>query len=164
MIFSFLLIQFVQGIITECQGEVTQFSYQVSGFNCQNGYTSTINFPDSFSNIPKLIFHPSLFDFASISSTQPTAKIEIVSVTLTDFQIKLTCPYQRINTYNLRWYAIDDQRLIVINEFNLNPIGAKSFTFQNPNIKKAILSIVGVGYKASFDMGLSLILLLHQQL
>ncbi|CAD8180476.1 unnamed protein product [Paramecium pentaurelia] len=156
MIFQFLLIQFTQGIITESSGEVTQFSYQVSGFNCQNGYTSTINFPDTFANIPKLILYPSLFDFASITSNQPIAKIEIVSLTLTNFQIKLTCPQQRINTYTLKWYAIDDQRLIVINEFNLNPLASKSFTFQNPNIKKAIVSIIGIGYKGSFEVTLSI--------
>ncbi|CAD8077018.1 unnamed protein product [Paramecium primaurelia] len=156
MIFQFLLIQFTQGIITESSGEVTQFSYQVSGFNCQNGYTSTINFPGSFANIPKLILYPSLFDFASVNSNHPIAKIEIVSLTLTNFQIKLTCPYQRINSYYLRWYAIDDQRLIVINEFNLNPIATKSYTFQNPNIKKAIVSIIGIGYKGSFEVTLSI--------
>ncbi|CAD8192785.1 unnamed protein product [Paramecium octaurelia] len=162
MILEFLLVAITQGIITKSKGELTEFTYTTSGFVCQNGYSTskTIAFPDSFANVPKVIFVPTILDFASFSSSQFTVKLEILSVSLTNFQIKITCPSKKVNTYRLSWYAIDDSRLEVINEsindINLNPVGSKQYSIQNPNIKKATAMIHSYGINGALSITLTI--------
>ncbi|CAK89433.1 unnamed protein product (macronuclear) [Paramecium tetraurelia] len=162
MMLEFLLVAITQGIITKTYGEVADFSYTTSGFVCQNGYSTskTITFSGSFANVPKIIFVPTIFDFASFSSSQFTVKLEILSVSLTNFQIKITCPTKKVNTYKLSWFAIDDNRLEVINEaindININPVASKQYSIQNPNIKKAIASIHSYGINGALDITLSI--------
>ncbi|CAD8053558.1 unnamed protein product [Paramecium primaurelia] len=157
MILQFLFIQLTQGIITQTAGAFNEFVWNAPGFLCQNGFTKTgnINFQDSFANIPKIIIVPNVLDITPVFTNQIIVQIDIVSVTLTGFSIKITCPNNKVGTYQMRWFAIDDSRIEVINELNLNPIASKQYPIQNPNIKKAIVSILNFGYNGPFDVGLS---------
>ncbi|CAD8107211.1 unnamed protein product [Paramecium sonneborni] len=165
MILKLLLFQITLGIITYDSSEYRAFEYQTSGFVCQNGFTqtATILFSDTFANIPQLIIFPFSQDYTSVGSNQLIIMLEILGITLTDFTLKITCPSNKVNSHRIYWYAIDDARIEVITEANANLIASKQYPIQNPNTKKAIASIMSLGYNGSFKIDLSIIALTSTQ-
>ncbi|CAD8068129.1 unnamed protein product [Paramecium sonneborni] len=156
MLFFIILIEISRETISYDSQVFNKFTWTESGFNCQNGFTktTTIPFTNTFENIPKIIFFSTTFDY--FFSTKNEVNIEILSVTLIDFSLKITCPNNKASSYKIQWYAIDDNRLEVITDLNQSPFTSKQYQIQNPNIKKGIISILSFSYTGTFNIDLSI--------
>ncbi|CAD8128312.1 unnamed protein product [Paramecium sonneborni] len=136
MLLFVILIQISKETITYDSQAFTQFSYTESGFNCENGYTKTnvIPFTNTFQTAPQIIFYFTTLDYNFSGQTE--VDIELLSVTQTDFTLKIKCPYNKVNSYRIQWFAIDDHRLQVITVNKQIPFTSKQYPIQNPNLKK----------------------------
>ncbi|CAD8055110.1 unnamed protein product [Paramecium primaurelia] len=74
-----------------------------------------------------------------------------------DFIIQRECYYSIVYGVVIKWQAIDDERIQVINEFNMISFENKTYSHINPNVEEAFISLINFSYKCSiyFDILIS---------
>ncbi|CAD8094684.1 unnamed protein product [Paramecium sonneborni] len=125
-------------------------------FVCQNSYsnTYTIAFSNSFVNIPQVFL---LLQHIDTPTLESEFQVSISSITLNNFQIYVFCPRPGVIwSIRFEWIAIDDQRIQVINSFNMIPPSDKTFNHQLLNADVAILAINTLGYLGQIDFQISI--------
>ncbi|CAD8126601.1 unnamed protein product [Paramecium sonneborni] len=140
------------------KGLNTNFNSQLqSSFKCYNSYqqTQTISFSGTFQNIPKVFLQQNLADWESGNGE---FQLSITSVSLTNFMVQIVCPTTvRVHKLQLQWYAIDDERVQVINAFNIaNPTQSTIYQHPNANVEKAIIFLTSLGYYGALEFVLSI--------
>ncbi|CAK67389.1 unnamed protein product (macronuclear) [Paramecium tetraurelia] len=131
---------------------------------CQNGniVTKTISFVGTFANIPQVIISLEYLDMGQGGDF----RVETQNINLNSFDLHIVC-ISSVYIWKLKyqWYAIDDSRIEVINNFNMVNIDNKQFDHLNPNANSAIISFVSIGFVAEIDFKLSVaIIQLYRQL
>ncbi|CAD8119122.1 unnamed protein product [Paramecium sonneborni] len=126
-----------------------------SSFVCENGYsrTATISFSNSFANIPQVFFVHEYFDQ---ERPEMEFKLSITTITKTSFQAIIICSKKRVYSVKLRWFAIDDKRIEVINNFNMQNPDDKTFPIKNPNAQTGFVVLTSIYYTGSVDFLLSI--------
>ncbi|CAD8202689.1 unnamed protein product [Paramecium octaurelia] len=141
ILISFLFIC----LINQAYGFLKYDSGTVSGFSeCTTGYqqTYTINFNGVFANVPKVILGLELIDMGEGADY----RIQTQNIQTTSFELFITCVTSTpFHNAKYGWYAIDDQRIQVINNFNmLNPT-QQTFPHQNANANFGIVTLTSMG-------------------
>ncbi|CAD8122323.1 unnamed protein product [Paramecium sonneborni] len=132
-------------------GYFTQMDYRVDGFDCLNSFSKsyTIPFTGNFQNIPQVFLILEIIDMHWGSSE---FQMSITSITLINFDVFIKCTTQEIFTVCFTWYAIDDNRIQVINSFNLaDPPTSKIFNHQLSNAVSAIVSPISLSLIGQLD-------------
>ncbi|CAD8123117.1 unnamed protein product [Paramecium sonneborni] len=129
--------------------------YTGSGFYCQNGFTktATTTFSGAFENIPQVFFTSEKYDLYGNSMEY---QLSITSITQTSFNMYIKCGFQKMTTIYIRWFAIDDQRVEVLNNFNMNDPVDKTFSIKNPNAQTAFIVLTSIYYTGPIDFLLSI--------
>ncbi|CAD8173896.1 unnamed protein product [Paramecium octaurelia] len=150
----FSLFIAVSSYITIDSGSYLELNRTLN-FDCKNNYqtTRTIAFSDTFQNIPQVFVYQYQFDITK-SSTE--YQFSITSITNINFSFLVKCISTLVYSMRYEWIAIDDQRVQVINQFNMNPPQDKVFTHQLLNADLAIIGITSLGYVGSIDFQLSI--------
>ncbi|CAD8169949.1 unnamed protein product [Paramecium pentaurelia] len=119
-------------------------------FICQNGYskTATISFSNTFENIPQVFFTHETFDQYG---GEAGFYLAITSVSKTSFTAEASCKKSRVFTLKLRWFAIDDQRIEVINNFNMLNPDDKTFSIKNPNAQTGFVVMTSLHFQGAID-------------
>ncbi|CAD8203963.1 unnamed protein product [Paramecium octaurelia] len=145
-----------KALITYDQGYYNGFSLPVSpGFICKDNFQQIENVPfrEAFANIPQVILGLEFLSF----DKGINYKLSITSTTTTYFEIQIECITSiQVFSVEFSWYAIDDQRIQVINNFNMNPPDVKVFDHINPNFESGIVSITSLGIQGDIDFQLSI--------
>ncbi|CAD8124904.1 unnamed protein product [Paramecium sonneborni] len=125
--------------------------------NCANSFstTQTISFSGQFQNIPQVFIILSRWEIDKTDEVD--VRLEINSITLTNFKVQISCPKMRVFVLYFDWYAMDDQRVKVINQFNLdNPTTTQTFSHQNTNAEIGFISPISFGAQGSLDYTLQI--------
>ncbi|CAD8127289.1 unnamed protein product [Paramecium sonneborni] len=148
-----ILVQASLGYITYDESTFRSFHIANKGFLCFKNYqrTQTVRFKDSFENIPKVILIPELFD---ILTETVNYSLEILSISERNFTLRIICSEGLVNGVHYRWLAIDDARIQVISQFNLNEFNEKAFDKVNRNAQKYFVSLISVSYKGEVNFEL----------
>ncbi|CAD8072679.1 unnamed protein product [Paramecium primaurelia] len=143
------LIVLISGILKYDSGAFSGFS------TCQSGNTQTytINFNGVFGNVPQLILGLEKIDMGKGADF----RIQAQNIQTTNFELQLNCVtstpfYSAI----FNWYAIDDQRIQVINNFNMENPDNQVFDHDNANAIFGILSITSMGIYHDVDFQISI--------
>ncbi|CAD8213185.1 unnamed protein product [Paramecium octaurelia] len=130
----------------------TDFNPSTAGFLCQNSYSleQTTSFNGQFQNIPQVFIQ---LNWVDIAKGNTEYRLSITSITLTNFMVKIFCPSStRTHTLKFQWYAIDDQRVQVINAFNIdNPTISKNYQHLNANAEQGMLFPISLSYVGPLD-------------
>ncbi|CAD8070512.1 unnamed protein product [Paramecium sonneborni] len=143
------------GFIKYDTGLLKVYDYEVSSFNCQNGFskTATINFAGTFENQPQVFFYLEKID---LERAELEFKLSITTITVTSFQTLISCAKYRVYRTQIRWFAIDDQRIEVINNFNMINPDDKTFQIKNPNAQYGFLTLTSIHFTGQIDFQLSI--------
>ncbi|CAK87818.1 unnamed protein product (macronuclear) [Paramecium tetraurelia] len=134
---------------------MNDFDYtSFSSFNCQNGYsqTATKTFSSQFQNIPQVFFTHEYFDQ---EIAELGFKLAITAITQTSFTVEISCNSHRAFSLKLRWFAIDDYRIEVLSNFNMENPDDKQFSIKNPNAQTGFIAITSMRYTGPIDFLLS---------
>ncbi|CAD8118549.1 unnamed protein product [Paramecium sonneborni] len=131
--------------ITYDESTFRSFQIKNKGFYCFNnmGRTQDIKFRDSFQNIPNVILIPELYD---IPGSRANYNLKITEITLTKFSLSITCTEGMVYGIYLKWLAIDDARVQVINQFNIQNFEKKTFDHINSNAQKYFISVISFSF------------------
>ncbi|CAD8127444.1 unnamed protein product [Paramecium sonneborni] len=158
MLIIFVMIKLCLTIIKFDTNYFEQWSIDItSGFLCYGGakYDNTIQFSDSFVNIPQVFITHELFGMHWTQAYPISGfNFSISDITLTDFVIHLHCQYERNYRFKIRWFAVDDQRIQVISQFNLIPPQNCSYYYANVNCDKYFLTITSLNVIGPTDVQL----------
>ncbi|CAD8115548.1 unnamed protein product [Paramecium primaurelia] len=83
-------------------------------------------------------------------------KLSITTITKTSFTSEIYCGQKRVRRLKIRWFALDDQRIEVINNFNMVNPDDKTFTIKNPNAKFGFIVLTSIHYSGAVDFQLSM--------
>ncbi|CAD8185379.1 unnamed protein product [Paramecium pentaurelia] len=153
---QFVLIQRILNYITFDSNLSLDFDqFTGSGFFCNSGYTktATINFSGEFENVPQVFLTQEWIDF---TTAQTQIELQIISISKTQFSMKVYCGYNRMTTSMIKWFAIDDQRIEVINNFNMVNPDDKTFQIKNPNAQTGFVVLTSIHYTGAIDFLLSI--------
>ncbi|CAD8096971.1 unnamed protein product [Paramecium primaurelia] len=64
-----------------------------------------------------------------------------------NFIIHRKCYYSIVYGIVIKWQAINDERIQVINEFNMISFENKTYSHINPNVEEALISLINFSYK-----------------
>ncbi|CAK60210.1 unnamed protein product (macronuclear) [Paramecium tetraurelia] len=141
--------------ITYDQGYYNGFSLPISStFICKDNFqqTATVTFNQPFNNIPQVFLGLEFLDF----DKGIEYKLSITTITTTHFEVLIECITSiQVFSVEFSWYAIDDKRIQVINNFNMVPPGVNVFNHINPNINFGIVSITSLGIDGDIDFQLA---------
>ncbi|CAD8115508.1 unnamed protein product [Paramecium primaurelia] len=132
-------------------GYFQNFDYTIdSSFNCKTGYskTDTITFSNTFENVPQVFF---TLEYMEQEMAILGFKLSITTITKTSFTVQITCIQQRVYVARFRWFAIDDQRIEVISNFNMDNPDDKTFSIKNPNAQFGFIIMTSVQYAGPID-------------
>ncbi|CAD8209306.1 unnamed protein product [Paramecium octaurelia] len=118
-------------------------------------FSSTINFEQSFSNVPEIFIVNQVYDL-NIGSEQGF-QFYILDITVSSFVVKIRVPYSAVyNGIEFRYYAFDDKRRQVISRLNqFSPTnGILQIAHSNPNFVVGISSVISLEYQSSFSYNL----------
>ncbi|CAD8097124.1 unnamed protein product [Paramecium sonneborni] len=125
-------------------------------FDCRNELERTfiIPFSDSFENIPQVFFFWNFLCLNTFSEFQ----IEIKQISLINFILFVKCPLPtgQVRSVMINWYAIDDQRIEIINSFNMEKPKNQTHLHKNPNAQVAILSLTSFGFEGPLEFLISI--------
>ncbi|CAD8095631.1 unnamed protein product [Paramecium sonneborni] len=157
MILLLIYLTFTQGFINSDNGLYDKFDdWNDNTFSCFNSFskTGTISFSGSFETVPKVFLVLQKFD---LKRTTLEFRLSITSITLTNFNVQITCP-QIGQVYGIRfyWYAIDDQRIQIINSFNMDNPTIKTFAHQNANALYGFVTLTSFSYTGAFNFYISI--------
>ncbi|CAD8162648.1 unnamed protein product [Paramecium octaurelia] len=144
-------------IIKSVLGQLTYDSGYFPGISssCANGRieTQTISFHGMFDNIPQVILelqHLDMYQGADF-------RIQTQNIKKNNFELRIEClTSTTLWTIKYNWYAIDDSRIQVINNFNMVNVDDKTFDHFNPNANYGILSFISMGVTGNVDFKLSI--------
>ncbi|CAD8114839.1 unnamed protein product [Paramecium primaurelia] len=155
---TFVIISICFATITYDSDYFYEWNYDaVPGFTCWGGrsFDKTISFSDSFANIPKVFITYELIDLHWSQDYETIGfNFSISDITLTNFAIHLNCQYERNYRFRIRWFAIDDQRIDVISQFNLIPPQNCSYYYANINVEKHFITITSFSATGPTDIQL----------
>ncbi|CAD8185890.1 unnamed protein product [Paramecium octaurelia] len=147
---SLCLLNSVLGQLTYDSGLFTGFS-----ISCNSGHTETqtIPFNGIFANTPQVIVSLEYLDM----NIGADFRISTQNIKLNSFDLHIEC-LTSANVYRIyhQWYAIDDSRIQVINNFNMVNVDDKIFDHQNPNANYGIISFISMGMTGNIDFQLSI--------
>ncbi|CAD8115235.1 unnamed protein product [Paramecium sonneborni] len=151
--FCFMLLVFVVVQSSLLTYDTGNFALISSG--CKNGQesTQTVNFNGIFYKIPQIIL-----GLEHVDQQFPTDfRVTIQNVQKTSFDLYVICPgAQSVIGIKYQWYAIDDDRIQVINSFNNLFPTVQTFNHQLPSATKGIISIISFGVGGTMDFLLSI--------
>ncbi|CAK67843.1 unnamed protein product (macronuclear) [Paramecium tetraurelia] len=130
----------------------------VPDFNCSKGsiYDATITFSDSFANIPQVfITHEKIEMHWALQTLHQQVSVQLKII---DFAMRLYCEYEKGYRFKIRWFAVDDQRIQVISQFNLIPPQNLSYYYANANCDTSFVTLTSFSQKGSTEVQLSVIL------
>ncbi|CAD8171928.1 unnamed protein product [Paramecium octaurelia] len=151
-----ILLNIVSAYIYYDTGLMTDFDYTIQpSFICKNGYsnTATTTFSQQFQNIPQVFF---THEYLDQEMAELGFKLAITAISQTQFTTEISCNKQRVFAIKLRWFAIDDQRIEVISNFNMENPDDKTFPIKNPNAQTGFLAITSMRYTGQIDFLLSI--------
>ncbi|CAD8202208.1 unnamed protein product [Paramecium pentaurelia] len=126
-----------------------------SDFICKDGFqtTATLSFNGQFSNTPQVFLGLELLDF----DRGIDYRLSITAITTSNFDVSINCITSiQVFAVQFSWYAIDDQRIQVINNFNMDNPDIQTFNNINPNANQGIISITSLGIQGDIDFSLSI--------
>ncbi|CAD8209511.1 unnamed protein product [Paramecium octaurelia] len=129
-----------------------------TGFTCEKGIKldATIAFSNLFENIPQVfITHEKIEMHWSKYQNASGFNLSISDITLTNFAMHLHCQFERTYRLRIRWFAVDDQRIQVISQFNLIPPQNLSYYYANANCDTYFISITSFSSIGPTDVQLS---------
>ncbi|CAD8126120.1 unnamed protein product [Paramecium sonneborni] len=147
-----ILLSIANGFITNDSGSKSGIE---PGNSCQNSYSTTLTIPFSqqFENIPQVII---ILTRWTLYYGSTEFKLQITSTTTSNFQVQISCPHTQVFYVYFNWYAIDDQRVQVINQFNFaNPV-TQTFSHHNPNALYGFISPISFGGNGLIDCNLQI--------
>ncbi|CAD8169554.1 unnamed protein product [Paramecium octaurelia] len=128
----FIVISVVQAFITYDSNVFTKYAYLYpGGGKCISPAQKqdTVYFSGTFERPPKIILSCETFD-----TEHPKINYTIL---ITDVTTQIL----------FRWQAIDDERIQVINEFNMMTLENKTYLYENVNAEEAFISLINLSYK-----------------
>ncbi|CAD8207577.1 unnamed protein product [Paramecium pentaurelia] len=152
----YLIIHIVCGIITYDSNTITNFAYQYSGGSkciSPQQRQKTVYFSDIFARPPKIILQTQMFD---LEHPYLNFTLQIMTVTTDYFILHQKCDYSVVHGIVIRWQAMDDERIQVINEFNMISLQNKTYSHNNPNVEEAIISLINLSYKGSIKFNIEI--------
>ncbi|CAD8103743.1 unnamed protein product [Paramecium primaurelia] len=152
----YLIIHIVYGIITYDSNTITSFAYQYSGGSkciSPQQRQKTVYFSDIFARPPKIILQTQMFD---LQHPYLNFTLQIMTVTTDYFILHQKCDYSVVHGIVIRWQAMDDERIQVINEFNMISLENKTYSHINPNVEEAIISLINLSYKGSIKFNIEI--------
>ncbi|CAD8104692.1 unnamed protein product [Paramecium primaurelia] len=108
-----------------------------------------------FDRIPQVILN-----IWQLNMTQDENEVQtsISQVQKQSFILNIGCPKSGIvKQLRLKWFAIDDQRIQVINCYNMTEIKRKTFLHNNPNALSGYVSITSIGFKGKVNFYLKIL-------
>ncbi|CAD8115034.1 unnamed protein product [Paramecium sonneborni] len=149
MIYIILYLISVKAQITFDSGLYVVFS---ESQNCQQTeQQAIIQFNGEFNVAPQVFIGLEHFNF----DIGTDYRLQITTITTTNFQVITECPNtQIVSEIQFYWYAINDQRIQVINNFNMLSPQNKTFNHENVNAISGILSITSLGIEGNVDFQL----------
>ncbi|CAD8072791.1 unnamed protein product [Paramecium sonneborni] len=131
------------------------YDYIHDSFNCQNGYSKSaiIQFSGTFQNIPQVFLYHEKYDWMP-AELQYT--LSITTITTVSFTITTSCSKNRVYRNQLRWCALDDQRIEVLNNFDMVNPDDKTFSIKNPNAQFGFVTFTSIHYTGPIDFTLSI--------
>ncbi|CAD8106941.1 unnamed protein product [Paramecium sonneborni] len=75
----------------------------------------------------------------------------------------MSCNSKRVTTIQIRWFAIDDQRIEVFNNFNMINPDDKTFQIKNRNAQSGFVVMTSIHYIGPIDFLLSMSQITVQQ-
>ncbi|CAD8096106.1 unnamed protein product [Paramecium primaurelia] len=158
-----LLFITVKCFIKYDTGYASSFDWN-NGFSASgnNVYTKEFTFSGTFERIPQVAIIINKYNVQYQTTGGYLATI--TSITTTKFTVVMTNPYSSGATeMPFQWYAFDDKRVQVINEFNYilsSPYASftqyVTYSHNNPNFTKALLFITSFQFKGGVDIVLSI--------
>ncbi|CAD8169971.1 unnamed protein product [Paramecium pentaurelia] len=156
LIIAFLILLNTFAFIKYDSGLALDFnSDSYPTFKCYFGYSkiAVISFSNAFENIPQVFFYHEYFDQ---EVAEAELKLSITTITKTSFTSEIYCGQKRVRRLKIRWFALDDQRIEVINNFNMVNPDDKTFTIKNPNAKFGFIVLTSIHYSGAVDFQLSM--------
>ncbi|CAD8185427.1 unnamed protein product [Paramecium pentaurelia] len=80
----------------------------------------------------------------------------VIKVFLIGFTLTISCSNNKVYANQLRWFAIDDKRIEVLNNFNMVNPDDKTFSIQNPNALYGFITVTSIHYTGPIDFTLSM--------
>ncbi|CAK67854.1 unnamed protein product (macronuclear) [Paramecium tetraurelia] len=162
LIITFLIFSIGLATIKYDSNYYNQWNYNVqSEFVCWGGarFDATITFADTFANIPQVFITHELIDMDYRQFITSGFNLSITDITLTSkyFVMHLYCEYERGYRFKIRWFAVDDQRIQVISQFNLIPLKNLSYYYANVNCDTYFITITSFSQIGPTDVQLSVI-------
>ncbi|CAD8106964.1 unnamed protein product [Paramecium sonneborni] len=163
IIIFILLLSLALNYITYDSGLFQDFDwFGSSGFACMNSFTktSTITFSGQFENTPQVI---TTLEFIDLTTASTQLEFQITSITKQTFSVMAYCGFNRVTTIQIRWFAIDDQRIEVFNNFNMINPDDKTFQIKNRNAQSGFVVMTSIHYIGPIDFLLSMSQITMQQ-
>ncbi|CAD8167853.1 unnamed protein product [Paramecium pentaurelia] len=127
-----------------------QFGYQL--LDC-SGPFELVTFPKQFQEIPQIIITQSSIKFLS---NEVDFRFEIQSITIQSFIIIYECR-RDVSQVNVKWHAINDQRIQVINCFNKENPKNETINHYNPNALNGFLILTSISYSQQINFIIEII-------
>ncbi|CAD8162863.1 unnamed protein product [Paramecium pentaurelia] len=126
----------IEGYIIFDQGYNEQFLY-TTGFSCSisNTITTTVTFSGTFQVPPQILLIPKSISMKNQSPR--TFDYDIISLTTQQFQIKITCPSDVMVKYLFNWYAVNDNRIVILEKKKQTSCLDQSIYTHSHNLSKA---------------------------
>ncbi|CAD8162491.1 unnamed protein product [Paramecium octaurelia] len=145
------VLQVVWATISYDSNTFTKFAYQYSGGSRCNPPAQkqeTVYFSDVFARPPKILINTILMD-----TNHPFVNytFSITTVTTQSFTFNLECflgtIFGPVYGIVLKWLAIDDERIQIINEFNMYSFENKTYPLVNSNAETVFISLINFSYQ-----------------
>ncbi|CAD8215160.1 unnamed protein product [Paramecium octaurelia] len=122
--------------------------------NQSNSLSYPITFQE-YDRIPQVIFN-----VWQLNMTRDENEVQacVSQIENESFFVNIACPKSgNVEMLQFKWFAIDDQRIQVINCYNMTEIKIKTFQHNNPNTLSGYVSITSIGFKGKVDFYLKIL-------
>ncbi|CAD8137486.1 unnamed protein product [Paramecium pentaurelia] len=154
-IFPILLI-FVCSQLNPIRSSLSKYPFE-SNETIVCNQTQPIQYPIKFSSIsrkPQVILN-----LWKIKMNKGISEVQasISQIKQSQFQVNIGCKSGVLELFSFRWFVVDDQRIQVLDSFNMTNLTKKTFKHQNPNALKAFVIITSIGFTGKFDFFLKIL-------
>ncbi|CAD8044304.1 unnamed protein product [Paramecium primaurelia] len=119
--------------------------------------TQPIQYSIKFSSIPR---KPQvILNLWKIKMDKGISEVQasISHIKQSQFQVNIGCKSGVLELFSFRWFVVDDQRIQVLDSFNMTNLTKKTFKHQNPNALTAFVIITSIGFTGKFDFFLKIL-------